>query len=88
MFNSVEKIYQIAIVTTKDINCSVALGKMGYNYSIRIQWTQESKLRSLEKLFSEQMIMGIKTLHFEDYLLREIQRSIEYNVGKIAYEEG
>lgn len=88
MFNSVETISQIAIKATKDTDCFVALGKMGYNYSIRIQWTQESKLRSLEKLFSEQMIMGIKTLHFEDYLLREIQRSIEYNVGKIAYEEG
>lgn len=88
MFNSVEKIYQIARDTTKDDKCFVALGKMGYEYSIRIQWTQASKLRSLQKLFSEQMIMGSKTLHFEDYLLREIQRSIEYNVGKIAYEEG
>lgn len=88
MFNSVEKIYQIARDTTKDNKCFVALGKMGHEYSIRIQWTQESKLRSLQKLFSEQMIKGSKTLHFEDFILREIHRELEYNVGKVAYEEG
>lgn len=88
MFNSVEKICQIAIVTTKDINCSVALGKMGFNYSIRIQWTQASKLRSFQKLFSEQMIMESKHMAIKDFILREIQKEIEYNVGKVAYEEG
>lgn len=88
MFNSVEEIHKIVIHATKDTGCFVALGMSGYNYTIRIEWIQASKLRSLQKSFSEQMIMESRHMPIRNFILRGIQREVEYNVGKIAYEEG